>query len=905
MTIVGQNALGTLLDSVNLYPNKARFSLFLGAGCSVDAGVPTAWSIVNDAVRELYSRHPSSNATSDEPMSDDKLLDWACSEELVTREHAYSSCLESLFPHRELRQKWLERYFRDVDPTPQHFALGRLAKERTVDAIFTTNFDRLVESASPNTFAIVSHERQSQDVSRGSPTLYKLHGDYLFQSIKNTVEECASLHEDESQAIRRHVCGNGLIVIGYGGGDESVMSALDELESADLPLGLWWLVQPGLTTPASVQKLHDSLAPMMQIVECEGFSHFVDRLEERTQKSKPEPRYRSQRQELWVEHENSLGLFLGKLLEWESSPSQPSIALVYGQTGIGKTRCANRLLEQVSQRKKAVTLGSNQGASARTPAELEDSLSTALGGANWRGRYAPDGVIAFIDDLYAHEEEDLWRSLQELAQFAKILVTCRESRRPPAAATPPTQVATFEHPGLRPEELTELASQFRIPSLDALTQEARDEELRKMVLVAGDNVQKLITAAMLHQDKHSGDSAPSTYSELVERTWDNEDKLIGTTVSLFAGPTSTTDISEACGVSLSRVNAHFSAYGQNDGSMYRRSVSSQEAPRYEFSHDSFREYWNEHPHPSRPKILNNVKKSVLAMLREHGGRPISDSSNFRHLDYNLTRIRGVFRSAVERGHWQLVTRIFKQIFSYMVDRGRWAEVKEVCEKGRREASDTYRPAWLVWSSWIALYMDEVPDRSRDFAAEAVSILEGRKLRGGDIRELFEAHRRLAAALRALDVLPDALTALGKAQDLVEKHRKKHFSFADDDDLQTLKGEILIGQFENSRDEAHLSSALDCFHTVIRRFDREESDIPTEYCLARLRAGQVKLLSGAPDEAYEYVLPAVDDAEKIEWWRGLEIGYDLSRQIFESLGSPVEASLASGKLEKTRQRLRGD
>ncbi|MGQ0801408.1 MAG: SIR2 family protein, partial [Pseudomarimonas sp.] len=554
-----------LLHAVSMYRRNARFSILLGAGSSVDAGVPAAGQIVDEALRQLFARKYSlvtSPIHVDGMKSEKELREWAYAERLIVPEFEYSSCMESLFPFPELRQEWLTRYFEDAHPTSQHVTLAELARERTIDAVFTTNFDRLIESASPNTFAVVSHRSQSRDVPRNSPALYKLHGDFLFQSIRNTIQECTTLDVDEAQAIRRHASGNGFIVLGYGGGDLSVMSALQGLSPEDLPLGLWWLVRPGDEIPSSALRLHNTLLPNMRFVECAGFSQFINSLETCTRVNKSSSRRATLDQGLWVAHDGSLGKFLRSLFDWESSPLHPSMALVYGQTGIGKTRCAWRFLSEVSNRRNIVIIESNQGASARTPAELKDALSSKLKGADWQSRLGPSDIMVFVDDLHGHEEKELWKSLQDLSRFAKVLVTCRDTRRPQASTTPVTLVAFFEHPGMRVEELIELASMFRIPSLDSLSDEARQEELHKMATVAGNNVQKLLTAAMLHQDKQFGDRAPSSYAELVERAWDTEDELVAVTLSLFAGPTSTSQIAAASGVSLGRVNAHVEAYCQ-------------------------------------------------------------------------------------------------------------------------------------------------------------------------------------------------------------------------------------------------------------------------------------------------------------------------------------------------------
>jgi hypothetical protein len=61
--------------------------------------------------------------------------------------------------------------------------------------------------------------------------LVKLHGDYRYDKLQNTEEELKSL-DDELRKYLLQICKeNGLIVVGYSGRDESVMSSLERVAS--------------------------------------------------------------------------------------------------------------------------------------------------------------------------------------------------------------------------------------------------------------------------------------------------------------------------------------------------------------------------------------------------------------------------------------------------------------------------------------------------------------------------------------------------------------------------------------------------------------------------------------------------------------------------------------------------
>ena len=128
-----------------------------------------------------------------------------------------------------------------------------------LSTVFTTNFDDLIETAAgsiaddmtPRPSVVVADlgdpEKAVRAFQKSSwPLVAKIHGDFRSERLKNTPGEL-----QEQDASMRHVllevCGKfGLVVAGYSGRDDSVMSLLrDSLSNlASFPSGIFWCYRP-------------------------------------------------------------------------------------------------------------------------------------------------------------------------------------------------------------------------------------------------------------------------------------------------------------------------------------------------------------------------------------------------------------------------------------------------------------------------------------------------------------------------------------------------------------------------------------------------------------------------------------------------------------------------------------
>lgn len=124
----------------------------------------------------------------------------------------------------------------------------RLAEADLIKTIFTTNFDDLLNEAfyqfSSDRALICAHDSNVSNLSvtANKAKIIKLHGDYLFNDIKNTSKETADLEINMKGKLTEFLKEYGLILSGYSGSDKSITRILEELSKGEpyLQNGLFW-----------------------------------------------------------------------------------------------------------------------------------------------------------------------------------------------------------------------------------------------------------------------------------------------------------------------------------------------------------------------------------------------------------------------------------------------------------------------------------------------------------------------------------------------------------------------------------------------------------------------------------------------------------------------------------------
>jgi hypothetical protein len=242
-----------------------ELSLFCGAGISVRAGVPSGQTII-DRLEDDYA---------DEPWPDDIEYDEAWNRALPGEKH------------REQRRSLIEQWFTGIPPVNNqypdafgrraypgnHYLIASLVDHGVFDDVVTTNFDHLLEIAfmllPEDRFRLYQYDDQidSKQLDDTLSKLFKLHGDFLYDDLANLSEEMKTRVDESLQAkLTTYLQQRGLVVLGYNGHDDSIMSLLEAAARSEEGLtgGLWWVSYSQIDLDAETNARIRSLKETME-----------------------------------------------------------------------------------------------------------------------------------------------------------------------------------------------------------------------------------------------------------------------------------------------------------------------------------------------------------------------------------------------------------------------------------------------------------------------------------------------------------------------------------------------------------------------------------------------------------------------------------------------------------------
>ena len=215
--------INTILTREDSVPN---FALLLGSGASITSGVDSADEMINDWRRALYRRSGTPK----------KYTEWLDEQPWHNNDDEYAILFELMYDQPPLRRTHIENRLRKAHPSWGYVYLTNLLDNRIFNVVFTTNFDDLLNEAcflySECVRPIVcAHDSAVSGIRVTSPRpkIIKLHGDFLFDNIKNTVRELETLEDNMKRKFMQFAQEYGLVVVGYSGRDRSVMDTLDIL----------------------------------------------------------------------------------------------------------------------------------------------------------------------------------------------------------------------------------------------------------------------------------------------------------------------------------------------------------------------------------------------------------------------------------------------------------------------------------------------------------------------------------------------------------------------------------------------------------------------------------------------------------------------------------------------------
>ena len=244
----------------NILGERGRYALYLGAGASAEAGVPTAESICGEIRADLLARAGLAQAPADEiERWADDYLSWS------DPSRRYVTCIRRWLANEARRVEYFRRLVLGVSPSYCHYAVALLMTGNYLRrTCLTTNFDHLLESAFVQEGIAECQpirskfECQYWDSNSDRYYLLKLHGDIDTLNILNTREETIAISEEMRASVESLVRRSGLVVLGTAGGEKSVRAMFEELgrkaseEEGVLSFGLLWGVYMGTPRPLAL-----------------------------------------------------------------------------------------------------------------------------------------------------------------------------------------------------------------------------------------------------------------------------------------------------------------------------------------------------------------------------------------------------------------------------------------------------------------------------------------------------------------------------------------------------------------------------------------------------------------------------------------------------------------------------
>ena len=276
--------------------NDCPYTLFLGAGASVSSGIPSAKKMIRNWQELLYKEQRNLSRIIDEDFENwlkHEYPEWRNEKGSQYAESDYSLLFGHFYQQPKERQLYIEREMEGKKPTFGYLYLAGLIAANRFNRILTSNFDDLLHDALMKYYDIkpivcafdsaVSGIR----VTSQRPKIIKLHGDFLFDNIRNMRHELKGLDTNMEEKMYEMCKDAGLIVVGYSGSDEAVMAPIrDMIRKPDyLNMGVHWCIHKpkdgngeGSELPPKLQELKNYHGDRIHIYYIESFDRLVEEM---------------------------------------------------------------------------------------------------------------------------------------------------------------------------------------------------------------------------------------------------------------------------------------------------------------------------------------------------------------------------------------------------------------------------------------------------------------------------------------------------------------------------------------------------------------------------------------------------------------------------------------------------
>ena len=232
---------------------------FLGSGASIASGIPTGGDLIWEFKRSIYCSECEESTEKYKdlslPSTQTLLQDYFDKKGTYPKQYAsneYSFYFEQCYCDPLARKRFIESIVFEREPSIGYLCLAEAIIQGKIKNIWTTNFDPLIENAihllNPLNNILVCSEANRSSVhllNPQSPVVGKLHGDFRYDWLRNTEKELQQLEDTIKKYLADQLIDKQLVVIGYSGNDESIMSFLESNidKPSFLSKGLLWAIK--------------------------------------------------------------------------------------------------------------------------------------------------------------------------------------------------------------------------------------------------------------------------------------------------------------------------------------------------------------------------------------------------------------------------------------------------------------------------------------------------------------------------------------------------------------------------------------------------------------------------------------------------------------------------------------
>lgn len=250
-----------------------RFALFLGAGASVSSNILLVGQMIKHFKAEIYQRYGVSFTSEKEEKEWLNTQSW-----YNKKENEYSIFFEECYDTETKRRSYIESIIANSEPSFGYMVLANLIHYGYFKTIITTNFDDLIYIASttftqtrPVIYSLGGFATEMTLTSE-RPRVLKLHGDFLYSDLKNTSQEIksqdANMKKEVQKVLEEY---DGIIVVGYSGGDKSVVDMLKKIPKGKT---LYWCYRKGGLPSQAIQNFVSGAG--RHLVEIDGFDEALN-----------------------------------------------------------------------------------------------------------------------------------------------------------------------------------------------------------------------------------------------------------------------------------------------------------------------------------------------------------------------------------------------------------------------------------------------------------------------------------------------------------------------------------------------------------------------------------------------------------------------------------------------------